>query len=298
MRTPRRFLPLVLLGLLVAAAPIMAAATQSPDSRPASAAVDAGGAAYADLVDLTLASPVIADAAIRSTTRIKGAEAAGVAAGRQRLYVEADVTALVRGQAGLPPRIGYVLDAPTDDRGRAPKLKKARVLLFARPVANLPDQVQLSAPDAMLPWSAAVDAQVRAIARAAVAADAPPAITGIGNAFHVPGALPGEGETQIFLIAAGGRPVSLSILRRPGEQPRWAVALSEIVDEAAGPPAKDTLLWYRLACGLPSALPETATARLDPANATIAQEDYGFVLAQLGPCGRRRAPTAAGVSGA
>ena len=276
----------------------MAAATQSPDSRPASAAVDGGGAAYADLVDLTLASPVIADAAIRSTTRIKGAEAAGVAAGRQRLYVEADVTALVRGQAGLPPRIGYVLDAPTDDRGRAPKLKKTRVLLFARPVANLPDQVQLSAPDAMLPWSAAVDAQVRAIARAAVAADAPPAITGIGNAFHVPGALPGEGETQIFLIAAGGRPVSLSILRRPGEQPRWAVALSEIVDEAAGPPAKDTLLWYRLACGLPSALPETATARLDPANATIAQEDYGFVLAQLGPCGRRRAPAAAGVSGA
>ena len=298
MRTPRRFLPLVLPGLLVAAAPIMAAATQSPDSRPASAAVDAGGAAYADLVDLTLASPVIADAAIRSTTRIKGAEAAGVAAGRQRLYVEADVTALVRGQAGLPPRIGYVLDTPTDDRGRAPKLKKTRVLLFARPVANLPDQVQLSAPDAMLPWSAAVDAQVRAIARAAVAADAPPAITGIGNAFHVPGALPGEGETQIFLIAAGGRPVSLSILRRPGEQPRWAVALSEIVDEAAGPPAKDTLLWYRLACGLPSALPETATARLDPANATIAQEDYGFVLAQLGPCGRRRAPAAAGVSGA
>jgi hypothetical protein len=298
MRTPRRFLSLVLPGLLVAAAPIMAAATQSPDSRPASAAVDAGGAAYADLVDLTLASPVIADAAIRSTTRIKGAEAAGVAAGRQRLYVEADVTALVRGQAGLPPRIGYVLDAPTDDRGRAPKLKKTRVLLFARPVANLPDQVQLSAPDAMLPWSAAVNAQVRAIARAAVAADAPPAITGIGNAFHVPGALPGEGETQIFLIAAGGRPVSLSILRRPGEQPRWAVALSEIVDEAAGPPAKDTLLWYRLACGLPSALPETATARLDPANATIAQEDYGFVLAQLGPCGRRRAPAAAGVSGA
>jgi hypothetical protein len=278
--------------------PVTATATQSPDSRPASAAVDAGGPAYADLVDLTLASPVIADATIRSTTRIKGAEAAGVAAGRQRLYVEADVTALVRGQAGLPPRIGFVLDAPTDDRGRAPKLKKTRVLLFARPVANLPAQVQLSAPDAMLPWTPAVDTQVRAIARAAVAADAPPAITGIGNAFHVPGALPGEGETQIFLIASGGRPVSLSILRRPGEQPRWAVALSEIVDEAAGPPAKDTLLWYRLACGLPSVLPETATARLDSANATIAQEDYGFVLAQLGSCGRRRAPATAGVSGA
>jgi hypothetical protein len=289
----RRIL-LATLPALVGIAPSTAiAATQSPDSRPASAVVDPVGPAYTDLVDLTLASPVIADATIRSTTRIKGAEAAGVAADRQRLYVEADVTALVRGQAGLPPRIGYLLDAATDDRGRAPKLKKARVLLFARPVTNLPDQVQLSAPDAMLPWSPALDAQVRAIARAAVANDAPPAITGIGNAFHVPGALPGEGETQIFLIAAGGRPVSLSILRRPGEQPRWAVALSEIVDEAAGPPARDTLLWYRLACGLPPALPDAATARLDPANAAIAQEDYGFVLAQLGPCGRRRGGEAA-----
>jgi len=296
METMRRLLLCTLPAMVGIAPPAFATATQSPDSRPASAAVDpagpGAGPTYADLVDLTLASPVIADATIRSTTRIKGAEAAGVAADRQRLYVEADVTALVRGQAGLPPRIGYLLDAPTDDRGRAPKLKKARVLLFARPVANLAGQVQLSAPDAMLPWSPGIDGQVRAIARAVVASDAPPAITGIGNAFHVPGALPGEGETQIFLIAAGGRPVSLSILRRPGEQPRWAVALSEIVDEAAGPPARDTLLWYRLACSLPAALPDAATAQLDPANAVIAREDYGFVLAQLGPCERRRGGTA------
>ncbi len=285
MEPMRRLLLCTLAGLAATTPPTMAAATQSPDSRPASATIAPG---YADLVDLTLASPVIADAAIRSTARIKGAEAAGVPANRQRLYVEADVTALVRGQAGLPPRIGYLFDAPIDDRGRAPKLKKTRVLLFARPVSNLPNQVQLSAPDAMLPWSPALDAQVRAIARAAVASDAPPAIAGIGNAFHVPGALPGEGETQIFLIAADGRPVSLSILRRPGEQPRWAVALSEIVDEAAAPPARDTLLWYRLACGLPTGLPAAATDQLAPADAAIAQEDYAFVLAQLGPCGRRR----------
>ena len=68
----------------------------------------------------------------------------------------------------------------------------------------------------------------------------------IGNAFHVAGSLPGEGETQMFLTTADARPVSLSILRRPGEQPRWAVALAEIVDEAAGPPQRDTFLWYRL----------------------------------------------------
>ena len=101
-------------------------------------------------------------------------------------------------------------------------------------------------------------------------------------------AVPGEGETQVFLQTADQRPVSLSVLRRPGEEPRWAVALSEIVDEAAGPPPRDTLLWYRLACGLPRALPPRSTAALAPGDAEIAQADYRFVLAALGPCVRRR----------
>lgn len=114
----------------------------------------------------------------------------------------------------------------------------------------------------------------------------PPAITGLGNAFHVPGTLPGEGETQIFVQTATGAPISLSILRRPGEQRRWAVALGEIVDDAAAAPPRDTLLWYRLACGLPRALPPASTANEDPANAAIAREDYAFVLQQLGACRR------------
>jgi hypothetical protein len=114
----------------------------------------------------------------------------------------------------------------------------------------------------------------------------------VGAAFHVPGSLPGEGETQIFLQTVDSRPVSLSILRRPGEQPRWSVSLGEIVDEAAGPPARDTLLWYRLACGLPASLPTTTTADLDPAAAAVAREDYAFVLTALGPCGRSTAGAA------
>ena len=241
---------------------------------------------FARLADLTLAAPVIADAVIRSAARIGGAEAAGVAPGQQRVYVTADVTALIRGAAGLPPRVGYLVDLAPDARGRIPKLKKARVLIFARPVAGGADQLQLVAADAQLPWTPAADAAVRDVARAALAADAPPAITGVGSAFHVPGALPGEGETQVFLQTADARPVSLSILRRPGERPRWSVALSEIVDEAAGPPAPGTLLWYRLACGLPRTLPEPSTAQLAPADAATAREDYRFVLEALGPCGR------------
>jgi hypothetical protein len=243
---------------------------------------------YADVADLVLAAPVIADAMVRSTTRIKDAEATNLAAGLVRLYIEVDVTALIRGSDGLPPRIGYLLDVAPDSRGRVPKFKKARVLLFARPVAGAVNQVQLVAPDAQLDWTPETEARARQIAQAALAADAPPVITGVGNAFHVAGALPGEGETQIFLTTSDQRPVSLSILRRPGEQPRWAVALSEIVDEAATPPAANTLLWYRMACALPQTLPERSTASIEAADAAIAREDYAVVLAALGPCGRTR----------
>ncbi|MET4594922.1 MULTISPECIES: hypothetical protein [unclassified Sphingomonas] len=244
------------------------------------------GAGYADLADLILGAPVIADGVIRSTTRIKGAEAAGVVPGQTRFYVELDVTALIRGSNGVAPRIGYLLDVSPDANGRPPKLKRARVLVFARPVAGTPTQVQLAGRTAQRDWTPELDTRVRAITKAILANDAPPVITGTGNAFHVPGALPGEGETQIFLTTADQRPVSLSILRRPGEQPRWAVALSEIVDEAAGPPARGTLLWYRLACGLPPALPDRSTASLAPSDAQIARDDYRFVIAALGSCGR------------
>lgn len=241
---------------------------------------------YAQIADRVVGAPAILDARIRSATRIKGPEATNVASGHQRFYVEGDVLALIRADAPLPTRVGYVVDVPLDARGRAPKLNKRRVLLFARPVAGQATMIQLTTLDGQRDWSAELDALVRRIAREVVAPDAPPAITGLGNAFHVPGSLPGEGETQIFVQTANGAPISLSILRRPGEQKRWAVALGEIVDDAAAAPAHDTLLWYRLACGLPRALPAASLADAEPDNAAAAREDYRFVLDQLGPCRR------------
>lgn len=241
---------------------------------------------YAQAADLVLAAPIIIDAVIRGAARITGAEAAGVAPRQARLYVTADVLALLRGSTPLPPRIGYVLDVPLDSRGKVPRLRKLRVLLFARPVAADAAQVQLVGPSAQRPWTPELDALTRTIAVEVLAATAPPVVTGVGTAFHVPGALPGESETQIFLPTADGRPVSLSILRRPGEPRRWSVALSEIVDQAAPPPQRDTLLWYRLACALPAALPESSTAALAVEDAAMAREDYAFVIASLGACGR------------
>lgn len=273
--------------LRAAALPILAFALAPPlpaQQAPAPTAPAAAVPAYAAVADLVTVSPLVIDATIRSEARIKGAEAAGVAAGQARFYVEADVAQLIRGTAAIPTRVGWLVDAPLDSRGRAPKWKKRRVLVFARPVPGRSDQVQLIAPGAQLDWSPATEALVRRIATEANAADAPPVVTGVRSAFHVPGSLPGEGETQIFLTTQGGRPAALSVLRRPGEQPRWSVALSEIIDDGATAPARDTLLWYRLACALPATLPEAATAAIEPADAEQARADYAFVIAQLGPC--------------
>ncbi len=272
-------------GLLVAGIITSPAAAQRTPL-PAVAAIPAPP--YAAIADLVLSAPEIVDATIRSTTRIKGAEAVNVAPGNVRLYVEADVSALIRGTGALPPRIGYLLDVPVDTRGKLPKVIKARVLLFARKAAGAPGQLQLVRPDAQRNWTPALDELTRRIVTEIVAADAPPAITGIGNAFHVPGALPGEGETQIFLTTRDNRPVSLSILRRPGEQRRWSVALSEVVDEGAKPPARDTLLWYRLACFLPPAVPASGPASgvAGDADAATARDDYRFVVESLGSCPR------------
>ena len=83
-----------------------AAPAGAAGAEPAQPAAADQGAGYADLADLVLAAPVIADATIRSTARIKGAEAADVAPGLVRFYVEADVTALIRGSGGVAPRLG------------------------------------------------------------------------------------------------------------------------------------------------------------------------------------------------
>ncbi len=269
--------------LLLLAAP---AEAQRAGDAPA-ALTPAPALPYARYADLVLAAPVIADVLVHSTARIKGAEAAAAPAGATRFYVTADVRALTRAASALPPRVGYLVDLFPGPDGRLPKLRDLRLLLFARPVLGGADQLQLVSPDAAVDWTPDRDALVRRIARDAVAADAPPRVTGVGAAFHVPGSLPGEGETQVFLQTADSRPVSLSVLRRPGEQPRWAVALGEIVDEAAGPPARDTLLWYRLACFLPASLPAASTASLGEADERQAREDYRFVVGQLGACGER-----------
>jgi hypothetical protein len=238
---------------------------------------------YADMADLATKAPMVVDATITDAAKIKPAEAAGIAPGHVRYYLTVTINALIRAPGALPPQIGYLYDAPLDPAGRTPKFKKMRVIIFARAVANTPDQLQLVTPGAQLEWSLQTDGTVRRLAADLVSPKAPPAIVEIANAFHAAGTLPGEGETQIFLKTTG-HPISLGIQRKQNQAPVWTVSLSEVVEDALPPPQRDTFLWYRLACGLPVEIPADTLTGLDPADAAAVQQDYALVKSGLGPC--------------
>lgn len=241
------------------------------------------GPGYVALARLADAAPQVLRVQVKKTTVVDPARAPDVVPGMARLFVEAQVLNLIRGKQGVSESIRYLVDVPRNAKGNVPKLKKQQFLLFARPGTRA-GEIQLVAKDAQIAWTPATEQQVRAIVTELVSAGAPPAIKGIREALHVRGNLQGEGETQVFLATATGDPVSITVLRRPGLAARWAVSLTEIVDEAAAPPRRNTLLWYRLACFLPREIPVRALVSDTPADNDLARRDYNFVLEQLGSC--------------
>ncbi len=274
-----RSIPLALAPLALAALPACAAQGSAP------AALDRPGAAdplaFADLADLALAAPIALEGTVTGASRTRDPVAP---AGQVSAYVELDIGAVIRAPAPLGARQGYLWQG-TDRQRRA--LSGARVLVFARPLPGRPGLLQLVAPDAQLAWTPERSATVRALLADAAKPDAPPAITGVTRAFTVPGQVAGERQTQIFLATEAGAPVSLSVLRAPGRPPSWRLALGDVVGAAAAAPRPDTLVWYRLACGLPPELPAAALPD-DPVLAAAARADYRFVRDALGPCGRTR----------
>ena len=273
--------------MILAAAAILSAASAQPAG--GQTPPDYPALTYADLADLAAGAPVAAHVRLRDADALDAREAPDVRPGFRRFLVEAEVIALIRGAGGIPPRVRYLVDLPNDSRGRPARLgRRAEMLVLAHPVPNRSGELRLVAPDAQIPFTPPAAEMLRSILRDLSAADAAPRITGIGRAFHVPGALPGESETQIFLQTANNRPISLSVLRRPGERPRWSVALGEIVDDAAAAPATDSFLWYRLACTLPARLPGNALREAGADEARAIQADYRVVMEGLGPCARTR----------
>lgn len=243
---------------------------------------------YADLADLSLGAPIVATARIDRARRLDEERAVGVAPNHVRFYVEAELEALIRSSSGIPSRVSYLVDVPRDADGRRPRIRDQQVILLAAPVPGRHGELQLIAPDAQMAWSQNREQMIRSILSEAASADAQGTVTGVASAFSVPGTLPGESETQIFLATSDGRPVSLSILRRPNQQPRWGISLGEIVERVSPPPDRYTVQWYRLACFLPDQLPDASLENMDSRQISVARADYRMVREDLGICERQR----------
>lgn len=250
-------------------------------------AVASDALTYADLASLADAAEVVMRARIKKVSRLKPEQAPGLQPGLARVLIEGRTSALLFGPA-MGESVRYLADVPLDANGKLPKLSKAQVLIFARTVAGKPGELRLVDGGAQVLWSVGVEARVRTILAELLSPEAPPRIRALREVLFVPGNLAGEGETQLFLQTETSAPVSLSVIRRPGMERTWGVSLSEIVDQAARPPARDTLTWYRLACFLPRSIPARAALSGTAEEHRAAEEDYAFVLRQLGECSRTR----------
>ena len=279
------FAAMLALGV-AAAAP---GAAQAPRAAPAQAAIEPAPplATYADFASFAEQADVVALVEVRDQAAVDAARAPGLAPGEARLYIEGRTQALLAGRAALGESLTYLADVPLDARGRVPKLRKQRFIVFADAVPGRPGTLSLVDPRAQVPATPETEQLARTVI-AALAASEVPAVTGIRESMSVAGNLSGESETQLFLETATGTPVSLTVIRRPGMEPQWGVSWSEIVDQAARPPAPETVEWYRLACFLPPQLPRDAFLQDDPAARARAEADYAFILEQLGGCPRIR----------
>ncbi|MGB7406231.1 MAG: hypothetical protein WA906_11120 [Pacificimonas sp.] len=237
----------------------------------------------ADLADLVTESRTIVIADVDKTRRIRAEDAPGLAPDFARLLVQAKTAAVVAAARSVPAEMRYLVDLRRNDRGRAPDIEGARVILFLGAEGG-PGEYALAHKYGQIRWSPERESLVKRYA----ASRADPELVAlkperVTSAFHVPGSLPGESESQIFVETEAGRPMSLVVLNRPGETPRYAVSTGDIIDTNAAPPEPGSLVALMLACELPEDLPDGIAMSGD--RAALAA-DYAFVRAELGSCDR------------
>lgn len=267
-------LGVVAVAVLAAAGGSQSLAARAPRPKPAAIT------GYAPLADLTLGAPVILAGTIDSVDRLNAKRAPDVKPGSQRYLLRLKVGTALKAPGAVPERVRFLWDVPSEAR---PDLLKQPVIAFL--TQQTFQDYRLTRPDALIAGSPAAEVSVRAVITEARTPDlARRRVTGVQSATYVPGTVPGEAETQIFLKTASGDPVSLIVISRPGEAKRLSAAFGDVIDEAAGPIKPESLVWFYLACGLPRTLPEGAVGDMGPEEAAAARADYQFALTAVGAC--------------
>lgn len=285
-----RIFPQLAIGLGASVlAPALCGAAQARTQTEMRAA-PAPSLTYADLADLADPAKLIAQVRIRKQAAVEPERSPGLREGYVRLYIVAKVEQVLAGSVASDS-LRYLVDVPLGANGRPPRLAGSHVILLGRPVPGRPADVQLVAPDAQLPAGGESETRLVALMQELAAPDRPPAITGIRDILSVPGNLAGESETQLFLQTEDQDVALVSVIRRPGVPPSWGVSWGELVDGDTGPPERDTLAWYRLACFLPARLPAGANLGGEPGSYALAEADYRLVKQELGDCPRNRPPS-------
>lgn len=282
--------PLILKSLMILSAFVALPATAFAQGNQLSNNISNGQGltSYDDIMSITLESELVVDIVARKIKKLPDSQTIGVRADRKRILIIGEVQSLIRGQKGLSSEIQFLYDAPIDSRGKIPKLKKKRFIAFGRHVTNRSDFIRLTHTASMLPYSDAINERVRSSIREAIAADAPQEIISVSSAFHSPGTIIGEGETQIFLETKFGQPMAISVTSKRGQNRRWSVSTSEVIDINATEPRRSSLLGYRLACSLPRSISPNIIEANNQSERQKLLSDYKLILDSVGPCERSR----------
>lgn len=243
-------------------------------------------ASYDDIMGVTLESELVVDIIAKKIKNLPASQSVGVRPDRKRILITGEVQSLIRGKNGLNSQVRFLFDAPIDSRGKIPKLKKMRFIAFGRHVTGRSDFIRLTRTASMVRYSDRVNTMVRGSIREAIAANAPQKITSISSAFHSPGTIIGEGETQIFLDTEFGQPMAISVTSRRGQNRRWSVSTSEVIDINATEPRRSSLLGFRLACSLPRSLNPSIIESNNREDREKALSDYKLIIDSIGPCQR------------
>ncbi|WP_448578793.1 hypothetical protein [Thermaurantiacus sp.] len=240
---------------------------------------------YTDLADLVVASPVIVRAQVVKAGKLSRRLAGDVPPGEARHLMEMRLVGALKAPGLLPAGAEWLWQGPEGHFAA----KGRDVLAFLQPAGpgRKPEiaAYRLTSARGQLPWSETLEARIRSILADLAAHGQAPRVREVKSGFHVPGTVQDEAESQIFLVLEDGRPITLSVLRRLGEEPAITVATGDMIDESAKPIRRETLLWRALACDLPRVPPPGLAG--DPGLV----RDYEAVIASLGDCGRSRPAT-------